>query len=257
MNGGWLVRFAVILTGVSLGTGLLMAGPAMHGAPAMQAGLVTLVVSSTSPPEGGLIPPPNVEERPASSETEVAVLAGGCFWGVQGVFQHIEGVISAVSGYAGGEAETAHYDMVGTGTTGHAEAVQITFDPDGISFGQILQIYFAVVHDPTQLDRQGPDIGAQYRSTIFPVSEEQARVAGAYIDQLERAEVFDAAIVTTIESDRDFYPAEDYHQDFMELNPTHPYIVRNDVPKVEALEILFPDAFRTEPVLVGEADAIG
>jgi peptide-methionine (S)-S-oxide reductase len=257
MNGGWLARLAVILTGVSLGTGLLVASPAMQPTPAMQAGRVILVVPGTSPTEGRVIPPPDVDERPASTETEVAVLAGGCFWGVQGVFQHVEGVISAVSGYAGGQAETAHYDMVATGTTGHAEAVEITFDPNAISFGQILHIYFSVAHDPTQLDRQGPDIGAQYRSTIFPINEEQARVARAYIDQLDQAEVFDAAIVTTIEPDRDFYPAEDYHQDFMELNPTHPYIVRNDVPKLEALEILFPDAFRTEPALVGEANSTG
>ena len=217
--------------------------------------LVISGVSSTFPSEGRVVPAPDVDERPASAEVGVAVLAGGCFWGVQGVFQHVEGVIGAVSGYAGGEAETAHYEMVGTGTTGHAESVEITFDPGAISFGELLQVYFSVAHDPTQLDRQGPDVGAQYRSTIFAVSEEQARVARAYIDQLDQADVFDAAIVTTVESGREFYRAEDYHQDFMVLHPTHPYIVVNDVPKVEALRTLFPDRYRAEPVLVGEADA--
>jgi peptide-methionine (S)-S-oxide reductase len=236
-----LARFAVILPGLALGAGLLMAGPVM----------------GTAPPVGQVIPPPEVDERPSSAESEVAVLAGGCFWGVQGVFQHVDGVTSAVSGYAGGEAETAHYDIVGTGTTGHAEVVEITFDPASISFGQILHIYFSVAHDPTQVDRQGPDIGTQYRSAIFPVSEEQSRVARAYIDQLDQADVFDEAIATTIESDGVFFPAEDYHQDFMELNPTHPYIVQHDLPKVEALQVLFPDAFRAEPALVGEADSAG
>ena len=247
MSTGWLTRVALVVTGVSIGAGLLAA--ASVAAPVTN-GPVTAVVTSETPPEDRVVPAPEVDEHPAGAETEVAVLAGGCFWGVQGVFQHVDGVISAVSGYAGGEAETAHYDMVGSGTTGHAETVEITFDPDAISFGEILHIYFSVAHDPTQLDRQGPDVGSQYRSTIFPASEEQAHVAQAYIDQLDEAEVFDAAIVTTIESDREFYPAEDYHQDFMELNPTYPYIVANDAPKVEALRILFPDRYRAEPVLV-------
>ena len=250
MTGRRLARIAVILTGLSIATGLLVAPWAVKQK--LEAG-----VSSTFPSEGRVVPPPDVEERPASAEVGVAVLAGGCFWGVQGVFQHVEGVIGAVSGYAGGEAETANYEMVGTGTTGHAESVEITFDPDAISFGELLQIYFSVAHDPTQLDRQGPDVGAEYRSTIFVVSEEQARVARAYIDQLDQADVFDAAIVTTVESGREFYRAEDYHQDFMVLHPTHPYIVVNDVPKVEALRTLFPDRYRAEPVLVGEADATG
>jgi peptide-methionine (S)-S-oxide reductase len=232
------------ITGVAFGT-VLVAAPA------------AALVSPPSPPEGVVIPAPELDERPAGVGDEVAVLAGGCFWGVQGVFQHVEGVVNALSGYAGGEAEAAHYEMVGTGTTGHAEAVEITFDPEVISFGQILQIYFSVAHDPTQLDRQGPDVGPQYRSAIFPSGEEQERVARAYIDQLDQAGVFDAAIVTSIEPDRAFYPAEDYHQDFMELNPTYPYIVRNDLPKVEALEALFPDVFRADPVLVSEAGSTG
>jgi peptide-methionine (S)-S-oxide reductase len=178
------------------------------------------------------------------------VLAGGCLWGVQGVFQHVEGVTSAVSGYAGGDAQTAQYETVSGGGTGHAEAVKITYDPRRISYGRILQIYFSVAHDPTQLNRQGPDVGTQYRSAIFPADAEQARVAKAYVEQLDRAGVFDAAIVTRIEPDRSFYPAEDYHQDYLTLHPTSPYIAINDLPKVEALERLFPDAYRAEPVLV-------
>ncbi|HEX6093943.1 MAG TPA: peptide-methionine (S)-S-oxide reductase MsrA [Dongiaceae bacterium] len=188
-----------------------------------------------------------------SSAPETAVLAGGCFWGVQGVYQHVKGVSSAVSGYAGGESSTAQYEIIGSGMTGHAESVSITFDPSVISYGRILQIYFSVVHDPTQLNRQGPDHGTQYRSTIFPTGPEQAKVAKAYIDQLNQARVFDAAIVTTIEPDRKFYPAEDYHQDFLTLNPNYPYIVINDLPKIEDLKTFFPDLYRDEPVLVSAA----
>jgi peptide-methionine (S)-S-oxide reductase len=202
-----------------------------------------------------VIPAPAVEERAASGApiSETVVLAGGCFWGVQGVFEHVSGVSSAVSGYAGGEKSTAHYEMVGSGGTGHAESVRITFDPRKISYGRILQIYFSVAHDPTQLNRQGPDVGTQYRSAIFPLTAEQARVAKAYIAQLNQARVYDAAIVTKIEPNRDFYAAEDYHQDYMTLHPTQPYIVYNDLPKVEDLKRLFPDAYRTDPVLVAAA----
>jgi peptide-methionine (S)-S-oxide reductase len=200
------------------------------------------------------IPPPVIDEPSNPQATsEVAVLAGGCFWGVQGVFQHVEGVTSAVSGYAGGSADMAHYEMVGTNTTGHAESVQVTFDPRHISYGHILQIYFSVAHDPTELNRQGPDVGTQYRSAIFPTNPEQARIAEAYIAQLDQAHVFDASIVTRIEPGRSFYPAEDYHQDFLTRNPTHPYIVANDLPKIEALKRLFPDSYRANPVLVAAA----
>ena len=164
------------------------------------------------------------------------VLAGGCFWGVQGVFQHVQGVTSAVSGYTGGEKSTAQYETVSSGTTGHAESVQVTFDPRKITLGRILQIYFSVAHDPTELNYQGPDSGTQYRSTIFPTTPEQARIAKAYIAQLDQAHVFDAAIVTTIEPGRSFYPAEGYHQNFLTLNPNYPYIVYNDMPKIENLE---------------------
>jgi len=162
-------------------------------------------------------------------------------------------VTSAVSGYAGGAADTAHYEMVGTNTTGQAESVRITFDPRRISYGQMLQIYFSVAHDPTELNRQGPDVGSQYRSAIFPTNPLQMRIAEAYIVQLNQAHVFDGAIVTKIEPGRDFYPAEDYHQDFLTRNPNYPYIVVNDLPKIEALKRLFPDLYRATPVLVAAA----
>ena len=200
------------------------------------------------------IPSPALDE-PANPQatSEVAVLAGGCFWGVQGVFQHVEGVTGAVSGYAGGGANTAHYEIVGSGTTGHAESVQVTFDPRRISYGHILQIYFSVAHDPTELNRQGPDFGTQYRSAIFPTNPEQARIAEAYIAQLDQAHVFAAPIVTKIEPGRNFYPAEDYHQDFLTRNPRYPYIVINDLPKIENLKQLFPNMYRATPVLVAAA----
>jgi len=180
------------------------------------------------------------------------VLAGGCFWGVQGVFQHVEGVTRAVSGYAGGHAANATYNAVVTGRTGHAEAVKVTFDPHQISVGEILRIYFSVAHDPTQFNRQGPDVGPQYRSAIFPQNEEQADIAKAYIAQLNAARVYHAAIVTKIEPGKPFYPAEDYHQDYMTRHPAQPYIVINDLPKIEHLKRLFPTRFRARPRLVGQ-----
>jgi peptide-methionine (S)-S-oxide reductase len=201
--------------------------------------------------EAHLVPPPAVDEAAARTAPEVAVVAGGCFWGVQGVFQHVKGVVSAVSGYDGGAKETAHYDMTSRGDTGHAESVRITFDPKTVSYGRILQIYFSVAHDPTELNRQGPDEGTQYRSAIFPANEEQARVAKAYIAQLNQAHAFGAPIATMIEENRTFYPAEAYHQDFLVQNPTYPYIVFNDLPKIENLKRLFPEAYRADPVLVG------
>jgi peptide-methionine (S)-S-oxide reductase len=201
-----------------------------------------------------LVPAPLLDEQvPAGAPaeaSETAVLAGGCFWGVQGVFQHVTGVTNAVSGYAGGDQKSAHYRIVGLGTTGHAESVRITFDPRKISYGRILQIYFSVAHDPTQLNRQGPDVGTQYRSAIFPTSPEQARIAEAYINQLNEAHVYNAAIVTKIELKQNFYAAEDYHQDYLTLHSTQPYIVYNDLPKIEALKELFPEIYRAEPVLV-------
>ena len=227
------LRPALICAAVLLGVGLVLRGLPSAAESAHQ------------------IPPPVLDE-PANPQvtSEVAVLAGGCFWGVQGVFQHVEGVTSAVSGYAGGGADTAHYEMVGTNTTGHAEAVQVTFDPRHVSYGHILQIYFSVAHDPTELNRQGPDVGTQYRSAIFPTNPGQARIAEAYIAQLNQANAFNAAIVTRIEPGRNFYPAVDYHQDFLTRNPTYPYIVANDLPKIEDLKRLFPDLYRATPVLV-------
>jgi peptide-methionine (S)-S-oxide reductase len=200
--------------------------------------------------EPRLMPAPAVDAVRGSAEVDVAVLAGGCFWGVQGVYQHTSGVIHAVSGYAGGEKRTAAYDLVGTGTTGHAESVQVTFDPRQISYGQILQIFFSVAHDPTQLNRQGPDAGPQYRSAIFPATDEQVAIAKAYIAQLDGADVFPHRIVTTIERDRTFYPAEAYHQDYMTRHPHDPYIMINDLPKVADLKRLFPQQYRSTPVLV-------
>jgi peptide-methionine (S)-S-oxide reductase len=198
------------------------------------------------------IPPPAVDAS-HEGETATAVFAGGCFWGVQGVFQHVNAVESAVSGYAGGTAEAATYDQTSTGTTGHAEAVQVTYDPDVVSYGDLLQIFFSVAHNPTQLNYQGPDHGTQYRSALFPTTDEQAQVARAYIAQLDASGVFGAPIVTTIEDLPAFYPAEAYHQDFLARNPTYPYIAINDLPKIEALKALFPAEFRTEPVLVGRS----
>ncbi|WP_045836100.1 peptide-methionine (S)-S-oxide reductase MsrA [Hyphomicrobium sp. 99] len=204
--------------------------------------------------EGTAIPPPSMDEHSGpGSGTETTVLAGGCFWGVQGVFQHVKGVESAMSGYTGGKKEDAHYNVVGTGDTGHAESVQIKFDPKTVSYGKLLQIYFSVAHDPTLLNRQGPDSGTQYRSTIFPQTPEQAKIAEAYIAQLGNAHVFQSAIATTVEPGRTFYPAEDYHQNFLTLNPTYPYIAINDIPKVENLKKLFPENYQTDPVLVAVA----
>ena len=203
--------------------------------------------------EARAVPAPAQDEAAGAASSEVAVLAGGCFWGVQGVFQHVNGVTSAVSGYAGGEKATAEYETVSTGKSGHAETVKITFDPRRISYGQILQIYFSVAHDPTELNEQGPDIGTQYRSTIFPTSAEQARIAKAYIDQLDAAHVYGAKIVTTIEPDRVFYPAEAYHQDFLTRHPDNLYIVINDLPKIADLKSSFPDRYRADPVLVSAA----
>jgi peptide-methionine (S)-S-oxide reductase len=200
--------------------------------------------------EGIAIPAPAVDMIASQATTEVTVLAGGCFWGVQGVFQHVPGVTSAVSGYAGGAQSTATYDQTSDGTTGHAESVQLTFDPRQVTYGQLLQVFFSVAHDPTQRNRQGPDTGTQYRSTIFPANAEQAAVAKAYIAQLDASHAFKRPIATTIEIGRTFYRAEKYHQDFLFLNPTYPYIVYNDLPKIGNLKRLLPERYREKPVLV-------
>lgn len=199
-----------------------------------------------------VIPAPAIDE-PAGAATETAVFAGGCFWGVQGVFQHVKGVKNAVSGYSGGQKETANYETVSLGKTGHAESVEVTFDPKQVSYGKLLQIFFSVAHNPTQLDYQGPDQGTQYRSAIFTSSDEQKKVAEAYIAQLDKAKLFGEPIVTKISAEQGFYPAEKYHQDFLTLNPDYPYIVYNDMPKIDNLKAIFPQQFQANPVLVGKA----
>ncbi|MBR0831389.1 peptide-methionine (S)-S-oxide reductase MsrA [Bradyrhizobium manausense] len=204
--------------------------------------------------EAVVIPTPAIDAAPASG-IQTAVLAGGCFWGVQGVFQHTAGVVNAVSGYAGGTKATADYRMVSSGTTGHAEAVEVKYDPKKITYGKILQIFFSVVHDPTQLDRQGPDVGTQYRSAIFTTSDEQKKVADAYIAQLNGAKVYKKPIVTKIGALEAFYPAEAYHQDYLTLHPTQPYIAYNDIPKVENLKKLFADNYLEKPTLVSASKA--
>jgi peptide-methionine (S)-S-oxide reductase len=200
------------------------------------------------------IPAPAVDATPAAG-LQTAVVAGGCFWGVQGVFQHTAGVVNAVSGYAGGTKATADYRTVSSGTTGHAESVEIKYDPKKITYGKILQIFFSVVHDPTQLDRQGPDTGTQYRSAIFTTSDEQRKVADAYIAQLNAAKVFRKPIVTKVGALEGFYPAEAYHQDYLTLHPTQPYIAYNDIPKVENLKKMFADNYIEKPTLVSASKA--
>jgi peptide-methionine (S)-S-oxide reductase len=198
-----------------------------------------------------IVPAPAFDTREAPNDNlSTAVLAGGCFWGVQAVFQHVKGVESAVSGYAGGEVASAHYRDVSSGRTGHAESVKIIFNPRIVTYGQILQIYFSVAHDPTQLDRQGPDVGTQYRSAIFYADESQRAIAERYIAQLDQAHAFRQRIVTRLEPLQAFYPAESYHQDYLTLHPNSPYIVINDLPKLENLRRLYGNRYRTEPKLV-------
>jgi peptide-methionine (S)-S-oxide reductase len=209
-----------------------------------------LVGSAFQGEKARVIPPPAADQAASQTASETAVFAGGCFWGVQGVFQHVKGVTNALSGYAGGAKRDADYERVSLGDTNHAESVQITYDPKQISYGRLLQVFFSVAHDPTQMNRQGPDSGTQYRSAIFPLNADQARVAKAYIDQLNEARAFDKKIATKIEMDRPFYPAEAYHQDFLTRNPRYPYIVINDLPKISELKRVFPDAYREAPVLV-------
>jgi peptide-methionine (S)-S-oxide reductase len=185
------------------------------------------------------LPNPAVDASKSDKKTEVAVVAGGCFWGIEAVFDSLKGVNDAVSGYAGGNKSTAHYEIVSTGTTGHAESVQITFDPSQISYGQILKIFFTV-HDPTEVNRQGPDDGSQYRSEIFYTNEEQKKIAEAYIQQLNASKVFHKSIATKVEPLKEFYRAEDYHQDYAQKNPNQAYIVYNDLPKVAHVRQEFP-----------------
>lgn len=236
-----------------------MTGIAKTRTPIFKSALAALIVAAAaaafwqsparSAEDAVVIPPPAMDEK-AASGSEKAIFAGGCFWGVQGVFQHVKGVTKAVSGYTGGAKDDAVYETVGSGRTGHAESVEITYDPSKVTYGQLLQVYFSVAHNPTQLNYQGPDSGTQYRSTIFAENGEQQKIAQSYIAQLDKAKVFPKPIVTTLETGKTFYPAEEYHQDFLTLNPTYPYIVYNDLPKVANLKSLFPALYSDKPVLV-------
>jgi peptide-methionine (S)-S-oxide reductase len=237
--------------GISSGGGtrrVLLRG-ALAGALAVGS-FVAIIGGGVRAEEPAVVIPPPTLDAPAGGGTQTIVLAGGCFWGVQAVYEYTKGVTSAVAGYSGGSKETAHYEMVGTERTGHAESVQVTYDPQQISLGKILQIYFSVAHNPTELNFQGPDHGPSYRSAIFYSSDEQKRFVQGYIDQLNQAHVFSKPIVTKLEGFTGFYPAEDYHQDFLVLHPTYPYIVYNDLPKVENLKRLFAEQYRDTPLTV-------
>ena len=205
--------------------------------------LATAACNAKANPVAALPAPVQEAPRATASGQQTAVLSGGCFWGVQAVFQHVKGVISATSGYAGGTAKTAEYEIVSTGETGHAESVQIVYDPSQITYGELLRVFFSVAHDPTQLNRQGPDEGTQYRSSVFYGNEEQKRIAEAYIAQLDQAKIFSRPIVTKVVALQAFYPAEAYHQNYAALHPNQPYIVFNDAPKVEHLRQEFPDLY--------------
>jgi peptide-methionine (S)-S-oxide reductase len=212
------------------------------------AALIGAPLPATAAEPAVVIPAPALDDARAAGPLQTAVLAGGCFWGVQGVYEHVRGVKQVLSGYSGGSKATAEYEVVSRGRTGHAESVQIRFDPKEISYGEILRIYFSVVHDPTQLDQQGPDSGPQYRSNIFYASSAQRKIAQAYIVQLDQAKVFERPIVTRLDPLKAFYPAEEYHQDFLQHNPNHPYIVINDLPKIDNLRKIFPTYFREPPI---------
>jgi peptide-methionine (S)-S-oxide reductase len=222
---------------------------------AFAAGMVLVVAWSlwalgSKAAEKAVVLPPPVQDLPLAKGRQSVVLAGGCFWGVQAVFQHTRGVLGAVSGYAGGDAASAKYELVSSGQTRHAEAVQVTYDPEQVSLGKLLQIFFSVAHDPTQLDRQGPDAGPQYRSAVFYTDAQQKQVVESYVAQLGAAKVFPKKIVTQVAPLAGFYKAEAYHQDYATRNPHQPYILTFDRPKIENLKALMPQQFRNEPVLV-------
>ena len=218
--------------------------------PAAMIAIAGGVMLSPASAENAVRAPAPAVTGPAASGPQTAIFAGGCFWGVQGVFAHVKGVTSAVSGYTGGAASTAHYEEVGSGTTGHAESVKVTFDPAQVSYAQLLQVYFSVITDPTTLNAQGPDRGPQYRSALFPMNDAQRTVASAYLAQLNQAHVWKRPIVTKLERAQAFYPAEGYHQNYLTLNPNAGYIVVNDMPKVMALKSFYPGLWRPQPVLV-------
>jgi peptide-methionine (S)-S-oxide reductase len=223
--------------------------------------LVTLVavygvlsqVPACAAEEAFIIPAPAIDNAKAAGADQKAVLSGGCFWGVQGVFEHLTGVKRVVSGYSGGEKRTAEYEVVSSGSTGHAESVEITFDPNEVTYGEILHVFFSVAHDPTQLNRQGPDTGTQYRSAIFYGNEQQKKIATAYIAQLDKAKVYHSTIVTRVDPLKGFYPAEDYHQDFLIKNPNYPYIVYNDLPKIRNFQKVLPTLYQGKPVMVSNS----
>ena len=211
-----------------------------RSAPALAAAL--LLAASASLQAASTLPDPKVDEPPAPGN-ETAVLAGGCFWGMEAVFEHVKGVSQVVSGYAGGDADTATYEQVSSGNTGHAESVRISYDPSVVTFGQLLKVYFSVAHDPTELNRQGPDTGTQYRSAVFYANDEQKRIAEDYMAQLQAAKSFRRPIVTQVSPLNGFYPAEAYHQGYLARHPNQPYIVINDLPKIDALKQKLPDLY--------------
>jgi peptide-methionine (S)-S-oxide reductase len=212
-------------------------------------GLLVQITACAAEP-AVVIPAPATDSPRASGPLQTAVLAGGCFWGTQGVFEHLNGVRRVLSGYAGGEKDTAEYETVSTGRTGHAESVQITFDPQQVSYGQILQVFFSVAHDPTQLNRQGPDTGTQYRSAIFYADETQKKIAEGYLAQLQKTGAFHKPLVTRVDPLKGFYPAEGYHQDFLLRNPSDPYIAFNDLPKIRNFQKTLPELYQGKPVTV-------
>jgi peptide-methionine (S)-S-oxide reductase len=217
---------------------------------ALCAGALVLVRNAYSTESATAIPAPVQDEAAGTTHAETAVFAGGCFWGVQGVFQHVRGVKQVMSGYAGGAADTAQYERVSEGDTGHAESVRITYDPAQVTYGRLLQIFFSVAHNPTELNYQGPDHGTQYRSAVFPTNAAQRGVVDAYIAQLDAAHVFKQKIVTKVESYKGFYPAESYHQNYLTEHPESPYIAINDLPKIGDLKQMFPNVYRNDAVLV-------
>jgi peptide-methionine (S)-S-oxide reductase len=233
-----MIRSALAVSGAALLVALALAVPLLPG-------------QAETP--AGVLPAPAIDMQATGPQT--ATFAGGCFWGIQGVFQHVKGVTRAVSGYAGGHVANPSYEQVSSGLTGHAESVSITFDPSQVSYGTLLRIFFSVALDPTQKDRQGPDWGTQYRSELFVSGPDQERVAKAYIAQLEAAHVFSHPIATRVDPAGPFYPAEAYHQDYLDLHPDQPYIAINDLPKVQALQTLFPDNWHAPATKVGKLAA--
>jgi peptide-methionine (S)-S-oxide reductase len=251
---GWLAAFLLGGAGLYFSGNLAAETAFRIPPPAVDSKDLATSTSTAAPVGSGPGAAPGAASA-ASGGQQTMVVSGGCFWGVQGVFQHTRGVIQAVSGYAGGKAETANYDKVTSGSTGHAESVQVTFDPAQVSYGQLLQIYFSVIHDPTQLNRQGPDVGHHYRSAIFFADEVQKQVAQKYIAQLDAAKAYPRKIVTEVTPLQGFYPAEAYHQDYATLHPESGYIAAFDLPKIANLKTMFPDRYLEKPQLVGAKSA--